>query len=240
MRNALVEQVQSLLDGLLPRHPGGVVRVSVVDDVLRLSTRATPWIPTGLEFAAFPDDAQHLVEDCPDLPFASVALAWPSPFDMDPLADLAGSLSVLTEGLSALKAERKRVAEECERVRGYLKTSKYSDWHIEGFDAWKSTITVFGRPLELTTGQPTGSPSDLDKIFLTPFIASMRKSAGAPRVVLVAADRGSRRVKVELGRGGQFRSGTSTIVWIDFATGKATRVRRTGQGPANRLKRYEE
>jgi len=216
--------------GLKPKELA-CIDIPGADLVLHVECGA--WQATAFDTAAFPDEVERLREDCPAYPAARVVLpplpdAPPAPgFQVTDLAEDVGILAHdlealgrhandcaawLRETLSRIDEASERTRREGEFFRRTIKTSSFNEWHISGCDQHAGTVRVIGRDLHLSSRPPTGMASDLDTFHLHALLEPLWRTSWAPPLRVEAADYGTRRVRIAVGRGS-----TAAKYWVDLA-----------------------
>lgn len=190
------------------------------------------WRPTGREFAAFPDDAAQLLEMAPEYPFVRVQLEAPPAVALPPsmhgelkerLLGEAARLEALSQWQVAMSRwlvaasdeidrSSARLRDEANWIRRGIEGSLFGDWYVNGCDQFANTVKVQGRDMKLSPGHPSGHPEDLETIFLGPLIDGVWKADYRPQLRVEAADYGSSRVKVQVGRRGR----AMPSYWVDL------------------------
>lgn len=218
---------------------------------LALHIECGAWQATAFDTAAFPDEVERLLEDCPAYPAARAVLP-ALPVSMvdgnvlvadltEQVEDMAQALEAgskvmlesaawLREAMRAIEAASDRTRREGEFFRKLIGSSSFGEWHISGVDQHANTLRVAGRDLRLSMLPPTGTREDLDTFHVREIFEPLWKAAWKPLLNVEAADYGTRRVAVSLGRGAR-----RSRYWLDLAgpkiSRKAVNPGRTEGGP---------
>lgn len=214
---------------------------------LTLIVATDAWKATGRDLAAFPNDVDRLLELFPEYPNAQVTLpnapkrAQPSPaWDTGTVAAVmaeARHLEQMSGWCSQIAAWLERCAEliaegvakvEAEglALRKSVKESSYQDWHINGLDTQKRSISVMGRQMQVSARRPAGTTEDLRTLHIDTILSQIWKANYLPVVRVEAVNYGTCLVKITIGRG----SGSSRDYWVDLKemtlvnTGKKTQA----------------
>lgn len=210
---------------------------------LQIVVSTNAWKADGRDLAAFPDEVERLLEVCPAYPSAIVTLPAPPDRNLEtPIWNSAPAAAVLAaaENMQAMSAWAGDVADwlrECSRLiveavglvqgegedlRNTIAASRYQDWHINSLDALSGTVSVMGRQLKISPRGPVGTTEDLSTIHLAPLLGTLWKASYQPVVRLEAADYGTCRVKIAVGR----RSGANRSHWIDLRAMEVVKAKR--------------
>lgn len=203
---------------------------------LTLFVDARAWCPTAFETAGFADEIAMLLKDCPGYPEACVVLPAPPvllgverPQYADGLVSAMAGMANYHEALSAWSGEvaqwlRESLAaiqtaiahtqREGEFLRKTIAESSFGDtWHISSCDQHANTVRVDGRDLAVRVAEPRGTSADMATFHLGPLFKDLWRASWRPTLHLEAADYGTKRIKVSVGRGTRRKSH-----WIDLGT----------------------
>ena len=199
------------------------VSIEVLEDGRWLAQcLGTTWRPTGIDFAAFAEEAEELLTLYPKFPLVECLIDLPPVPGRETSIEILGWLAdSLSKTVKALGDARSSMELEVRLVRSMLAKSSFGDWHVNGFDPWAQvpSVRVAGRDLRLSPWEPAGSPQDLSTLFLGDLLNGKDRGDLRRGLRVIAIDIGSKRIKVSINsRGG----GPARFFWVDFAAMSAT------------------
>lgn len=162
--------------------------------VCRVTTSA--WVPDGLSLAGYPGLIEPLMR-LPDYPTFTLVREVPQGVSLGAEA-LARFGRALTEMANEMANRTAAVEKLVAPIKKQYEADRPKPWHITGFDPLAQMVSLDHRPLHVSAARPRNELSDLNTLFLRPFIEPSGRQH-VPITVL-SADCGSHRLHVRIGR----------------------------------------